>query len=199
MPQNVAITHRLHVWQEAFGKRWVGVTALIFALVSNADTVAGWLGLESRFGFTALSSKLAPKTWVVLGLLLTVWVLLESVYQVAVERDAARVQLKTEKRNQELSDKMSDHHEFAVHELLNKPPTNFLELEPWQKREKEWRARVIQDMHQSPCSKQERRHVETLGLVTPFVQAATPAITHELNMLITRMARIADIAGKYGE
>ena len=187
------------VWKEAFGKRWVGVTVLVFALVSNADTVLGWLGVQSRFGVVVLSAKLSPKTWIILGLTLTIGVLLESVYRVAVERDTARSQLKTERRNQDLSDKMSDHHEHAVHELLNKPPKTPADLDAWKVRVKDWEDSVYKVMRSHGCSKQEKRHVQTLGLINVMPLSSDPAIAHALSMLVTRMGRIADIAGKYGE
>lgn len=188
------------VWKEAFWHPWVGQIWGVYTLAALLDRITGWTGLQTRFGVVAISSRLSRQNWFIAALFLTIYVLLQSLYRVVVERDVARRQLRTEKRNQELSDLMSDHHEYAVHELLNKTPANFLELHDiWEPREREWRKRVMKDMERFECSKQERRHVDTLGLVTPILQHEDPSVMHALNMLVTRMARIADIAGKYGE
>jgi hypothetical protein len=121
-----------------------------------------------------------------------------------IEKQMARVsRLKAElfrkRRNQDLSDKMSDHHEYAVHELLAKAPNTPLELEAWITKEKKWRESCLNDMRRFNCSTQEKRHVQTLGLVPMVMQHEVRAIEHQLSMLVTRMARIADIASKYGE
>ncbi len=144
--------------------------------------------------------QFSGETWTILWLVMTVMVLLESVYQVTLMRNRYSVQLDTRKANQELSDKMSDHHGYAVHELLNKPPQSEADLDYWMTREKTWRDSVVNEMRKHGYSKQEERHVRTLGLVTTFAQSpAGPAVSHQLSMLVTRMDRIADVAGKYGE
>jgi len=108
--------------------------------------------------------------------------------------DAAQV-----RSNQELSDLLSDMHEYGVHELLNKPPTNFLELPEWSKKEAEFTAKALKIMKDYGCTKQEIRHVHTIGLVQMLPLSENPGIAHQLSMLVTRLGRIADIAGKYGE
>ena len=152
------------------------------------------LGIANRI------PQFSSETWTILWLVMTVMVLLESVYQVTLMRNRYSVQLDTRKANQELSDKMSDHHGYAVHELLNKPPQSEADLDYWMTREKTWRDSVVNEMRKHGCSKQEEHHVRTLGLVTTFAQSpAGPAVSHQLSMLVTRMGRIADVAGKYGE
>lgn len=193
-----AVKQRLAIWREVAWRPWWLLVTALFGFAANADQIADWFGAPDAFRVANVLPQLEGRTWLILWLFATVAVLLESIYKVTLQRNELRAELDKKRENQELSDKMSDHHEYAVHELLNKAPKSDDEIEAWQQKERQWRKSCLNDMRKYKCTKQEKRHVQTLGLIKPIVQGPTPAITHELNMLITRMSRIADIAGKYG-
>jgi hypothetical protein len=118
------------------------------------------------------------------------------VYHLAVDRDGLKARLEKDTSNQDLSDVLSDKHEYGIHELLNKPPTTQPEFDAWLEKEVAFTQSVLQIMDQYHCSKQERRHVHTLGVIQMIPLNPNPAIAHQLSMLVTRLGRIADIAGK---
>jgi hypothetical protein len=112
---------------------------------------------------------------------------------------ALKTTLLAKRHNQKLSDLLSDKHEYAVHELLNKVPATDTDFDAWLDKENEWTKGTLDIMRQHGCTTQEIRHVHTLGLIQMIPLSPNPAISHQLSMLVTRMGRIADIAGRYGE
>ena len=54
-------------------------------------------------------------------------------------------------------------------------------------------------MREHGCSKQQIRHVHTLGIIQIIPLHPQPLVSHQLSMLATRLTRIADIAREYGE
>lgn len=144
-------------------------------------------------------SRVSTRTWWEVWLLMTGAVLMEALYRVAVARDAARGELEKNRRNQALSDLLSDKHEYGVHELLNKQPQTTEEFEAWLKAEDEWLKSVLAIMREHGCTTQQIRHVHTLGIIQMIPLHKEPLVSHQLSMLATRLTRIADIARQYGE
>ena len=67
------------------------------------------------------------------------------------------------------------------------------------KLEDEWLKSVLSIMREHGCTKQQIRHVHTLGIIQMIPLHKEPLISHQLSMLATRLTRIADIAWQYGE
>jgi hypothetical protein len=193
------IRQRAQVWWQDGVRRWWIVASAAFAILANLDTIVGWLGIEELLGVRALLSRVGARTWFELWLLFTIAVLLESVWRVARSRDAANRQLERNRRNQELSDLLSDRHEYGVHELLNKQPKTDDEFAAWLKAEDDWLKGVLAIMREHGCTKQQIRHVHTLGIIQMIPLHPEPRVSHQLSMLATRLTRIADIAREYGE
>lgn len=189
---------RFRIWRRELWRPWWGVVTGILALAANWDRIAGWFGYIDRYGIGNVIQRIDSRTWLILWLSLTVVVILERVYRLAVNRDGLSAQLNKVRTDQELSDLLSDKHDHAVHELLNKPPTTQDEFDAWLKAEAEFTKSVLDIMRQRGCTKQEWRHVHTLGVIPMLPLNPNPAIAHQLSMLVVRMGRIADIAGKYG-
>jgi hypothetical protein len=185
-------------WQDALRPWWLFVSAA-FALLANLDTLVGWTGLGDVFGVRALISRVSTRTWWDLWLAVTTGIVLEALYRVARSRDAAKAELEKNRRNQGLSDLLSDKHEYGVHELLNEQPKTPAEFEAWLKAEDEWLKSVLAIMREHGCTKQQIRHVHTLGIIQMIPLHPEPKVSHQLSMLATRLTRIADIAREYGE
>jgi hypothetical protein len=194
-----AVGKRLSVWWHEALKPWWLVVSALFAVTANFDTIVGWVGLSDRLGVPSLVPKLGAGAWWGLWLLTTLFVLLESLYRVASARDALQKDAEKTRRNQALSDLLSDKHEYGVHELLNKPPTNATEFETWLKAENVWLKSVLSIMREHSCTTQQIRHVHTLGVIQMIPFHQDPQVSHQLSMLVTRLTRIADIARQYGE
>ena len=180
-------------------KRPLLFVSAAFAILANFDTLVSWTGLGDVFGVRTLISRVSTRTWWELWLLVTVGVLLEALYRVAGSRDAAKADLERNRRNQALSDLLSDKHEYGIHELLNKQPQTPAELEAWLKAEDEWLRSVLAIMREHGCTKQQIRHVHTLGIIQMIPLHPELRVSHQLSMLVTRLTRIADIAREYGE
>lgn len=194
-----ALNDRLGAWHRELSKRWLAGIAVLFGFTANLDTVLGWFNL-SESGVASFIGRVDWRTWVVLWLCFSMIVVLEALFAAASERDSARGALEGRKRSQEFSDRMSDHHEHGIHELLNKPPgPRAQDFEEWRLREKDWNESILKDMRAHHCSTQEIRHVQTLGLFPMFNLHPDPKISLLLTMVVTRCQRIADIAAKYGE
>ena len=194
-----AIKQRFTVWWHEAIRPWWLVVSAAFAILANLDTLISWLGFGDAFGVQTLLSRVTTRTWLDLWLVVTVVVLLESLYRVALARDVARTDLERNRQNQVLSDLLSDKHEHGVHELLNKQPQNQAEFEVWLKLEDEWLKSILSIMREHGCTKQQIRHVQTLGIIQMIPLHKEPLISHQLSMLATRLTRIADIARQYGE
>ena len=196
---NAHMTNRFSVWwRDALRPWWLAMSA-VFAVAANLDTLAGWVGVGDQVGIRALMPRLAAKSWWLLWLVATVLVLLESLYRVARSRDAAKTELDRKRRDQVLSDLLSDKHEYGVHELLNTPPQTQEAFEDWLKAEREWLKTVLAIMREHGCTTQQIRHVHTLGLIQMIPLHPEPLVSHQMSMLATRLGRIADIARQYGE
>ena len=76
-------------WHDAVRPWWLVVSAA-FAVLANLDTLISLTGFGDAFGVRALFSRVTTRTWLELWLLVTVGVLLESHYRVALARDDAR-------------------------------------------------------------------------------------------------------------
>ena len=185
-------------WQDALRRWWLGVSAA-FAILANLDTLVSWTGFGDVWGVRALISRITTRTWWELWLVFTLGVVLESLYRVARSRDVARADLERNRRHQALSDLLSDKHEYGVHELLNKHPQTTEEFQAWLKAEDEWLKSVLSIMREHGCTKQQIRHVHTLGIIQMIPLHKEPLVSHQLSMLATRLTRIADIARQYGE
>jgi hypothetical protein len=190
---------RVGVWWRDALRRWWVVVSAAFAILANFDTIVSWTGLGEVLGVRALVSRVTTRTWFELWLLFTAAVLLEAVYRTARTRDAARAELAKTRRNQQLSDLLSDKHEYGIHELLNKQPQTPAEFEAWLKAEDEWLKSVLAIMREHGCTKQQIRHVHTLGIIQMIPLHPEPKVSHQLSMLATRLTRIADISREYGE
>lgn len=190
---------RLTIWWHDALRPWWLVASGVFAILANLDTLVSWTGFGDVWGVRALISGVTTRTWWELWLLVTLGVVLESLYRVALSRDAARADLERNRRNQALSDLLSDKHEYGVHELLNKQPQTQTEFEAWLKAEDEWLKSVLSIMREHGCTKQQIRHVHTLGIIQMIPLHKEPLVSHQLSMLATRLTRIADIARQYGE
>lgn len=185
-------------WHDALRPWWLVVSAA-FVVLANLDTLISWAGFDETFGVRVLLSRVTTRTWLELWLLVTVGVLLESVYRVALARDTARSDLNRKRQNQVLSDVLSDKHEHGIHELLNKQPQTQQEFEGWLKLENEWLKSVLSIMREHGCTKQQIRYVHTLGIIQMIPLHKDPLISHRLSMLVMRLSRIADVARQYGE
>lgn len=195
----IGLRERARVWWRDGVRRWWIVASAAFAILANIDTLVSWLGLGELYGIRALVSTIGTRTWWEIWLVFTVVVLLEALWRVARDRDAAKAQLDTNRRNQKLSDLLSDKHEYGVHELLNKQPKTDAELEAWLKAEDQWLKSVLAIMRDYGCTKQQIRHVHTLGIIQMIPLHLEPRVSHQLSMLATRLTRISDIARAYGE
>jgi hypothetical protein len=193
------LSDRFRIWRRELWGPWFGALSGIIALAANWDRFANWFGYSKNFGLANYIGEIHVKTWFTLWCLLTIAVTLERLYHVALKRDGLEADAATVRSNQDLSDFLSDMHEHGVHELLNKPPANFLEVPDWSTKEAAFTAKVLKRMKDSGCTKQECRHVHTIGLVQVMPLSPNPGIAHQLSMLVIRLGRIADIAGKYGE
>ena len=193
------VAQRLKIWWQDALRRWWLFASAAFAILANFDTLVSWLGVGELFGVRALIAGVSARAWWELWLLFTLAVLLESLYRVARSRDDARKEVEKTRRNQALSDLLSDKHEYGVHELLNKQPTTQTEFEAWLKAEDEWLKSVLSIMRDHGCTKQQIRHVHTLGIIHMIPLHSEPLVSHQLSMLATRLTRIADIAREYGE
>jgi hypothetical protein len=193
------VTRRFSVWWREALRPWWLVVSAVFAAAANLDMLATWVGLGDQFGVRALIPRLAARTWWALWLVATIIVLLESLYRVARARDAAKAELEKKRRDQVLSDLLSDKHEYGVHELLNRQPQTPETFEAWLKAESEWLKSVLAIMREHGCTTQQIRHVHTLGLIQMFPLHQEPLVAQQLSMLATRLTRIADIARQYGE
>ena len=83
--------------------------------------------------------------------------------------------------------------------MLNKKPQTPAEFDAWLKAEDEWLKSVLTIMREHGCTKQQIRHVHTLGIIQMIPLHPEPLVSHQLSMLATRLTRIADIARQYGE
>lgn len=194
-----ALGGRLRVWHGEVSERWIAGVGILLAALGNLDALINWAGLSDRFGVGQFFARIDWRVWIVLWLLFTLVTVLEALFHAASAREAAAKQLEEKQHNQQLSDKMSDHHEWGVHELLNKPPTTPEEIEAWRKKEKGWVESTLREMRSHNCSKQEKRHVQTLGLFPQYQLHPDPQVSLLLSMTAIRLQRIADIASKYGE
>jgi len=193
------VRRRLTLWWYDALRPWWLVVSGVFAILANLDTLVSWTSFGDVWGVSALISRVTTRTWWELWLLVTLGVVLDSLYRVALSRDAARADLEKNRRNQALSDLLSDKHEYGVHELLNKQPQTSAELETWLKAEAEWLKSVLSIMREHRCTKQQIRYVHTLGIIQMIPLHKEPLVSHQLSMLATRLTRIADIARQYGE
>jgi hypothetical protein len=82
---------------------------------------------------------------------------------------------------------------------LNKHPTTQAEFEEWLERENTWTKETLNILKAGGCTKREIRHVHTLGLIPMYGLSPNTSINHQLNMVVVRCGRIADIAAKYGD
>lgn len=140
------LRHRLRIWRRELVRPWWGALTAILTLAANWDRFAGWFGYNDRYGLAKFIRRIDGETWFVLWLALTAVVLLNRVYHLAVDRDGLKAQLEKVRSNQELSDLLSDKHEYGVHEMLNKPPTSQAEFDAWLKNEAEFTQSVLQIM-----------------------------------------------------
>jgi len=187
------------IWRHDALRPWWLFVSAAFAVLASLDTLISWTGFDDAFGVRVLFSRVTMRTWLELWLLVTIGVLLQSVYRVALARDTARSDLDRKRQNQVLSDLLSDKHEYGVHELLNKQPQTQEQFEGWLKLEDEWLKSVLSIMRKHGCTKQQIRHVHILGIIPMIPLHKKPLISHRLSMLVTRLSRIADIARQYGE
>jgi hypothetical protein len=193
---------RFEVWRETAWRRWWVVMTGAFALAANWDTIVGWFGAADTMGMAKQIPKLEAKTWWILWLLLTVIVLLEAIYRLGCETHKIRAELSKKRQDQTLSDLLSDKHDYAIHELLNKPPIpdNEESFKAWDQRVHQWTQQTIEIMKQYNCTKQDIRGVNSLGLF-PMIPTLhkNPGVVHAMSMLVERMQRIGDVARKYGD
>jgi hypothetical protein len=119
-----------------------------------------------------------------------------------VERDRAKADLDQSRKNQALSDQLSDQWDFGIHELLNKPPIedNDQSFTQWNGSVHRWTQAALQIMKDGGCTKQDVRRVNTLGVFPTLVGFhKNPGVTHAMSMLVERLNRVGEVAKKYGD
>lgn len=187
------------------GGAYVAAGAQVVAIIIAAFSFAGPPPLE---GPSVVSLTWPTVYWIAAMWLVSLIGMAQAFYSLdrsrrgaEATRQAAVEELEKKRSNQVLSDLMSDQWEFAVHNLLNKPPaSNGTDLSQWRERVRDWERRTVEIMREHHCTKQDIRSVDIIGLA-PWIQGLHPhpASCHALSMLVAQMNRVADVARKYGD
>jgi hypothetical protein len=116
------------------------------------------------------------------------------------ELDAALAKLEKRRVDLILADRLTEHYEYGITDILNKPPESENDFKDrWLSEEKKWTEKALNLMKQHGCTKQDLTHVRMIGVFNVLNLHPHGPANHALSMFVVRLGRVADISTKYAE